>query len=1495
MTSIGRRGDAKSATQNQLADLARAGDEHGLRLGAQGPRPQADAGAVAPLGGETLVNTITAEGQNYAQAAALAGGGYVVAWTSSVGTNPNAYARVFGANGAPVAGEFRVNTDDSGDVLGVAALTGGRFVVTWFDYDTNAIEFRVYAADGTPVGTDLAVNNSGINATVECAVAGLEGGGFVITWQADQSAIGSGFFVDRNIYAQRFTVDGAAVGSRFTVNSALDVPADHIDLDVSPSVAALPGGGFIITWTDTDRSGGNAGDEIYARRYSSTGAALGAEFLVAALENNVAVRSEVATLKDGSFVITWSYVENLTQWHSFARVYDSTGAVVAGDVPVADGYLASVTALANGGFLATYGASDGDGVGVFARQFTATGEPVGAAFAVNQTVAGTQELTPGRDAVQLADGSVAFVWNGSGPGDDFGIVTRRFALADNIFINELHYNNAGADTGEAIEIAGAAGLSLAGWSLALYDGATGTVYGTVALSGTLPGQQNGFGTLSFAHAGLQDNLAGIALVNALGQVVQFLSYGGAFTATAGPASGLTSQDISVAESESTVAGFSLQLAGSGRAYESFTWGNAADDNFGAVNTGQTFAAANTPPIAVDDGVTTEGSAPGETHPVTINVRANDSDRDGGALTVLSVADPAHGSAVINGDGTITYTADSGFVGTDVFQYTLGDAAGGTSTGNVSINVTPDYSGVATGPEVRIGGPMPSGTQEQAQIAAFGDGSYVLIWVARANEGPGFLEGNIIGHRYDASGTAVGAEFVVNGSTAGTQDEAAVTTLTNGGFVVTWRSNLSGNAAATGTFAQLFDATGQKAGTEFRVTDERSFSSVAAIDGGKFVISWRAGTDTATSDVMGQIYDSAGAAQGGPIQLSTTDGVFTHALAHLSGSGFVAIYLKTAASGETFYGQRFDTNGVKIGGEFTVNTIPLEQVANQVIETPSVVALAGGGFVVAWAGQAVGDDRDIYARRYAADGSPIGAEFQVNEGQSGLQGGVSVAALAGGGFIVGWTDYHIGPSPSFSEQYQPVARAYDANGVALGAEFIVEELAEAVSSNALLQLADGSVAIVYNDENINSTGPVYLQRYVIDAAVSPGGSTSGPDTLDGTGGDDSLSGLGGDDTLNGLGGNDLLDGGTGNDVLNGGAGDDTYFVDSANDQVIEGGAGGADVIYAQTGYVLGAGQEVEVLSAYDQGGTGAQNLTGNALAQTLIGNAGDNLLVGVGGADAFYGLGGNDTYVVDSADDQVIEYTGQGNDTVYAMAGYALTAGQEIEVLSAYDQAGTAPLALAGNAFAQTIIGNAGANLLDGGDGADSLYGLGGDDTYFADSAGDQVIEGASGGTDVVYARTGYVLAAGQEIEVLSAFDQTGTGAQNLTGNALAQTLIGNAGDNLLDGGGGADALYGLGGADSFAFTTALGGGNADLVVGFTHGTDRIALDDAIFAGIGTATFNANAFATGTAAADGDDRIVYDNLTGQLYYDADGSGAGAQVLFATLNGAPNLTASDFLVI
>jgi endonuclease I/fibronectin type 3 domain-containing protein len=157
------------------------------------------------------------------------------------------------------------------------------------------------------------------------------------------------------------------------------------------------------------------------------------------------------------------------------------------------------------------------------------------------------------------------------------------------WINEIHYDNKGTDRNEFIEIAGTAGTDISGWQLIAYNGGDGRVYDAIQLSGVISNQQNGFGTLAYDFSGLQNGSNdGIALVNANGDVVQFISYEGVLVATDGPAIGLSSEDIGVSETSSTRRGQSLQLVGYGSQYSDFIWQAPTTDSPGWVNSGQSF-------------------------------------------------------------------------------------------------------------------------------------------------------------------------------------------------------------------------------------------------------------------------------------------------------------------------------------------------------------------------------------------------------------------------------------------------------------------------------------------------------------------------------------------------------------------------------------------------------------------------------------------------------------------------------------------------------------------------------------------------------------------------------------------------------------------------------------------------------------------------------------------------------------------------------------------
>ncbi len=411
----------------------------------------------------------------------------------------------------------------------------------------------------------------------------------------------------------------------------------------------------------------------------------------------------------------------------------------------------------------------------------------------------------------------------------------------------------------------------------------------------------------------------------------------------------------------------------------------------------------------------------------------------------------------------------------------------------------------------------------------------------------------------------------------------------------------------------------------------------------------------------------------------------------------------------------------------------------------------------------------------------------------------------------------------------------------------------------------------------------------------------------------LTGNAGVQAIYGNAGANQLAGGGGADSLAGFQGDDWYFITDGRESVFEAAGEGSDRVFASVSYVLTGGAEVEILSTTFHAGTGAIDLTGNELANVIIGNdgintlnggggndtlvgrAGNDILVGGAGADLTDGGTGNDWFFVDNASDVVLEAAGEGSDRVFAGVSYALGAGAEVEMLTTDFNGGTAAINLTGNAGVQAIYGNAGANQLAGGGGADTLVGFQGDDWYFITDGHESVFETAAQGNDRVFASVSYTLTAGAEVEIMSTNLHTGTGAIDLTGNELANTIYGNDGANILDGKGGSDTLIGRAGNDLFAFTTTLGGGNVDTILDFVAGSDKLQLDHAVFTGLGLGGLGPNAFVVGTQAGDGDDRIIYNQATGQLFFDADGNGAGAAVQFATLSGAPVISASDFQVI
>ncbi|HEX8256478.1 MAG TPA: hypothetical protein VF589_02495, partial [Allosphingosinicella sp.] len=219
--------------------------------------------------------------------------------------------------------------------------------------------------------------------------------------------------------------------------------------------------------------------------------------------------------------------------------------------------------------------------------------------------------------------------------------------------------------------------------------------------------------------------------------------------------------------------------------------------------------------------------------------------------------------------------------------------------------------------------------------------------------------------------------------------------------------------------------------------------------------------------------------------------------------------------------------------------------------------------------------------------------------------------------------------------------------------------------------------------------------------------------------------------------------------------------------------------------------------------------------------------------------------------------------------------------------------------------------LDGGAGDDLLVSGFGDETLLGGEGSDTIDYRASDGNVAV--DLGAERAAGgyAQGDVISSIENVnGSGFSDvLTGSSETNVIKGGGGDdqifgitgndagNLIAGGGGNDVLRGLGGSDAFLFDTALiGAGNVDRILDFSSDNDIIRLDNDVFEGLAEGALAAGAVRAGRTALQADDRILYDQASGALFYDADGSGDGAAaVRFATLQPGAELSAAEFLVV
>jgi large repetitive protein len=404
--------------------------------------------------------------------AMAADGSFAVTW-SGQGDDPaktsewGAYVRFFNADGTPASAEILVNTQiDKNQIATTIALTAaGNYLVSWSDNSINQTDASAYGVyiqefdkNGNRVGGEVQANTHESSSQFNSSIATSANGNFVVTWVTNQQPVVTGqptLDPQNGIRAQIFSSNKTPIGSEFLVNSFL--PGHQL----KPTVAMADDGSFVIVWESQDQVG--SGTEVYGQRYNAAGVAQGGEFRVNESTDSNQGTASVAMQPDGSFVVVWSSTE--VSEEIYGRRYSASGVALGGEFRIINFGGATetvgnqtkpmVAVTPGGGFIVTWtsegNTSDPDLSlkGVYARRFSAAGTPIEAPFLVN---AGQDQS--GADAKLLDQEDASIATNASG---NF-VVTWRHDSGDSVKGSEVYVQGFTIPASAAPQLTPATGL-----------------------------------------------------------------------------------------------------------------------------------------------------------------------------------------------------------------------------------------------------------------------------------------------------------------------------------------------------------------------------------------------------------------------------------------------------------------------------------------------------------------------------------------------------------------------------------------------------------------------------------------------------------------------------------------------------------------------------------------------------------------------------------------------------------------------------------------------------------------------------------------------------------------------------------------------------------------------------------------------------------------------------------------------------------------------------
>lgn len=938
--------------------------------------PEGTGSTLALSGGEEQTQPLPSPAANDQgpRIAILADGGHVLVWQDRQGYDCRTKWQRFDADGNALGTVQSLATADGGNSSSpsVTAMADGGFAIA-YGASQSTIEVQRFDSASAAVGEPVLTNAAG-NYDTAPTITGLPDGGFLMTWVGQH--LGTQQW-DDSVGIRRFDASGQPVGAIQRVN------VEEYGNQSSPSVAVLADGGWVVTWQT--QSASNWSYDVAMRRFDASGQPMGGEVLVSPGANQELVPA-VTALADGGWVVAFASSRSDSS-DVYLQVYNADGTVRGSEISLAAaGYQFSpaVAALEDGGFMVAWRSSTPTGdADILAQRFTADGSAMGEAFTVNETLTGDQDapILAGRP-----DGGLVIAWQTSGsfttdPSNPWsagvmagGTVSQRiYTTFDPLAVSE--------DATASIAFATLAP------GQATYAVLSQPVAGLVV--------DNGDGTFSFDPAGQYDHLA-----QGQTQSVTF-------------------------------------------AYRTTDAYGAATDRIATLHV----IGTNDGPVAGPVSGAVEQGTPGNFAFVGSDVD------DDAVLTYQIITPPAVGTVVLHDDGTFSFdpgpAASGGATGTVTFTYRVTDQWGASSDATVTLDITE--------PPPSTGGALVGGNEQTEElsspttandfapsIAVLADGGHVLVWM-ETQSNPYLVKwqrfdahGNAISpaqdlitaengavstsvtamadggfaiayrtwstafevQRFDASSLPVGAPIQTNGPQY-YDSTPVITALPDGGFLITWEGTDLGASRWDPNIGILrFDTSGQPVGDIQRVNVDESgrqaAPAVSVLADGGWVVAWHTeAADSSGFDVVMRRFDASGQPVGDESLVGQGTSLYSPVtIAALADGGWVLSYGAYRDGQDNVCARIYGSDGTPCSGEVRIPA-PYGETS------PTVTALQDGGFMMAWSGGSLGGDTEVWAQRFAADGTAIGDYFVVNQTTSGSQDAVTLSARPDGGFVIAW--------------------------------------------------------------------------------------------------------------------------------------------------------------------------------------------------------------------------------------------------------------------------------------------------------------------------------------------------------------------------------------------------------------------------------------------------------------------------------------------------------------